>query len=411
MPRHSRLRRLTVRGIATGLSRGRADRLARSFARQLIQPRVALVATVILVLTVSLSGRLISVAATAPSAFTPNDPGRIGKPGGWMQLQWNFVAPNGVGAPQAWANLIAAGAPGGRGVTVAVLDTGIAYPESPELTDDRFLPGYDFVDRDAEPRDENGHGTHVASTIAETTNNGRGLTGLAYGVRILPVRVLDADGNGDAVTIARGVRFAVQHGAKVINLSFNFDMSVTSGEIPQLLDALEYAYDRGTLVVAGVGNLGGGAVTYPARSPHVLAVGATTEHGCLASFSNYGTGVDLVAPGGGNDADIEGDPHCRAGRRGRSVYQVSLAGRYLNRFDITGYTGTSMAAPHVSAAVALVIASGVLGHDPSPDALEERLEQTSRDLGTSGYDSLYGWGLLSAAAATMPGPARRPTGP
>jgi len=385
----------------------------RSLARQLNRAPVLLVATALVVVVASLSGRLLGVAATTPPPFIPNDVGRIDERGGWMQLQWNFVGPYGVDAPRAWANLIAAGAPGGSGVTVAVLDTGVAYPEetpprgSPDLHGDLFVPGYDFVDGDAAPRDENGHGTHVASTIAEATDNGVGVTGLAYGVRIMPVRVLDRTGNGDAVTIARGIRFAVQRGAKVINLSFNFDMSVTTGEIPELLDALEFAHEWGTLVVAGAGNVASAAATYPARGPHVLAVGATTENGCLASYSNYGTGVDLVAPGGGNDADIDGDPHCRAGRSGSSIYQVSLVGRYLDRFDITGYTGTSMAAPHVAAAAALVVASGVLGNDPSPEAIEDRLEQTARDLGRPGDDRLYGWGLVDAANATAPGPAWR----
>jgi serine protease len=386
----------------------------RSLARQLNRATLLLVATALVVTAASLSSRPLGVAATTPPPFIPDDVGRIDERDGWMQLQWNFVGPYGVDAPRAWANLIAAGAPGGSGVTVAVLDTGVAYPEetpprgSPDLRGDLFVPGYDFVDGDAEPRDENGHGTHVASTIAEATNNGVGVTGLAYGVRIMPVRVLDRAGNGDAVTIARGIRFAVQHEAKVINLSFNFDMSVTTGEIPELLAALEFAHERGTLVVAGAGNVASGAATYPARDPHVLAVGATTEHGCLASYSNYGTGVDLVAPGGGSDADINGDPHCRPGRPGSSVYQVSLVGRYLDRFDITGYTGTSMATPHVAAAAALVVASGVLGSDPSPDAIGDRLEQTARDLGRPDYDQLYGWGLVDASNATEPGPARRP---
>jgi serine protease len=375
---------------------------------------VVLAAAVLVVLATSLSGRMLGAATIPPPAFIPDDPGRIDERSGWRQLQWNFAGPYGVDAAHAWANLIAAGAPGGRGVTVAVLDTGVAYPQaspprgSPDLSGDLFVPGYDFVDGDAEPRDENGHGTQVASTIAESTNNGTGLAGLAYGVRIMPVRVLDRAGNGNADTIARGIRFAVQHEAKVINLSFNFDLSVTSGEIPQLLDALEAAHDRGTLVVAGAGNVAGDSATYPARVPHVLAVGASTEHGCLASYSNYGTGVDLVAPGGGNDADVEEDPHCRAGSSGRPVYQMSLLGRFLERFGITGSTGTSMAAPHVSATAALVVASGVLGRNPSPDAIADRLEQTARDLGAPGRDKLYGWGLVDAAKATEPGPARRP---
>jgi serine protease len=339
--------------------------------------------------------------------LTPNDPGRAAERAGWTDLQWNFSGPYGVDAPHAWGNLVAAGAPGGEGVVVAVLDTGVALPSrtsglggSPDLSRTRSVPGYDFVDNDAVPDDENGHGTHVASTVAEQTNNGYGLTGLAYGVRIMPVRVLDRHGGGDAVAIARGIRFAAHHGAKVINLSLNFSTRVTRDELPQLLAAVEDAHRRGALTVGGAGNTGTRFVTYPALGPHIVAVGATTEHGCLAAYSNYGAGLDLVAPGGGDDADIPGDPRCRGGRHGAPIYQMTLSSRAVGRFDIAGYTGTSMAAPHVSAIAALIIASGALGPDPSPAAVEARLVHTARDLGRRGRDSVYGWGLVDAAAAT-----------
>ena len=139
----------------------------------------------------------------------PNDPGLAKTPGGWSKLQWNFVGEFGVEAPGAWQNLIADHAPGGRGVVVAVLDTGVAYANrgrfrmSPDFYRYQFVAGWDFVAHNRYPNDRNGHGTDVAGTIAEATNNGRGLTGLAYGVRIMPVRVLNSEGNGDAATIAR----------------------------------------------------------------------------------------------------------------------------------------------------------------------------------------------------------------
>jgi serine protease len=376
----------------------------------------ALLVLLLLVAVAPLPGHFLDREVQAATAYTPDDPGRAGEPAGWTQLQWNFVGPHGVNARQAWGNLIAAGAPGGAGVTVAVLDTGVAYPRSgasrrgsPDLSRSRFVPGYDFVDDDAVPYDQNGHGTHVASTIAEQTDNGRGLTGLAYGVKIMPVRVLDRFGAGEASTIAKGIRFAVDHGAKVINMSLNFDGSVNAGQIRGLLDALGYANRQGTLVVAGAGNAGNRAVAYPAFGLHVLAVGATTDDGCLANYSNHGAGLDLVAPGGGNDANFPDDPACRGGRHGQPVYQVTMAGPYLDHFDITGYLGTSMAAPQVSATAALVVASGVIGHDPSPAAIETRLKHTARDLGRPGYDSRYGWGLVDAAAATSRGGARQPT--
>jgi serine protease len=347
-----------------------------------------------------------SAASAAAAPFVPDDGGAWGRPGSWSGQQWNFTARFGVGAPAAWANLIADHRPGGQGVTVAVLDTGLA--RSPDLSRARIVRGYDFVDGDATPTDHNGHGTHVASTIAETTNNGYGLTGLAYGARIMPVRVLDDHGNGNPTVIARGVRFAANHGAKIINLSLNFDESVTAAQIGSLLQAIDAADRRGSLVVAAAGNAGARVVAYPARAPNVLAVGATTEYGCLASYSDHGSGLDLVAPGGGDDAALPDDPDCVGRRRGRAIYQVTLEGRRLNRFGIPrDYYGTSMAAPHASATAALVVASGVLGPDPSPEAIQQRLERTTRDLGAPGFDPRYGWGLVDAAAATASGAASR----
>jgi serine protease len=357
--------------------------------------------------------RAVSDDVPPPPPFVPNDEGMAGQAAGWRELQWNLAGPYGVDAPGAWANLIEAGAPGGAGVTVAVVDTGVAYADrgwarsSPDFSSRQFVRGYDFVEDDPYPLDENGHGTHVASIIAEQTGNGYGLTGLAYGVRLMPVRVLDRAGDGDPKTIARGLRFAADHGAKVINLSLNFETSVTAERIPELLQAIEYAHRRGSLVVTGTGNSSDSVAAQPGRAPHVLAVGATTEHGCLSRYSNYGTGLDLVAPGGGHDADLL-DRSCRPGEGGRDVYQVSLVGHDGSRFGLRGMSGTSMAAPHVAAAAALVVASGVLGSVPSPEEIEQRLEQTALDLGPSGFDPYYGWGLLNAAAATAPGSPRRP---
>jgi serine protease len=341
----------------------------------------------------------------------PNDPGEGHAPGDWQELQWNFIGQFGVNAPEAWANVAADGAPGGKGVIVAVLDTGVAYANrgrfrrSPDFSRYGFVQGYDFVARDRFPNDHNGHGTFVAGTIAEATNNHYGLTGLAFATRIMPVRVLDGQGEGDASTIAEGIFFAVRHGARVINLSLEFSPGVTASDIPELLEALRYANRRGVVVVAAAGNEGHSAIAYPARAGSVIAVGATTEHGCLADYSNDGPGLTLVAPGGGADADLPGDPNCRPEQpAGRDIYQMTFTGSSPRRFGLpSGYEGTSMASPHVAATAALIISSGVLGRRPTPAQITARLRATARRLGGGGDERLYGAGLVDAAAATAPG--------
>jgi serine protease len=138
------------------------------------------------------------------------------------------------------------------------------------------VKGIDYVDGDSHPNDENGHGTHVAGTIAQSTGNGIGDAGIAYEAKIMPVRVLDADGAGDTYAIARGIRYAVKHKAKVINMSLEFDASVRASQIPDLVSAMRYARQKGVLVVAAAGNQADGAVAYPARAKDAVAVSATT---------------------------------------------------------------------------------------------------------------------------------------
>ncbi len=345
--------------------------------------------------------------------FIPNDPGREHVAGGWRALQWNFIGENSVNAPAAWDLARAAGAPGGRGAVVAVLDSGVAYENyrgfrrAPDLYASRFVRGYDWVDHDRHPDDEESHGTHVTGTIAQKTNNRFGVTGLAYGVKIMPLRVLDRDGNGDGSDIARAIRWAARHGADVINMSVEFNASETARDIPDVISAIRYAQHKGVVLVAASGNEGIGKVAYPARATQVISVGATTASGCLADYSNAGRGLDLVAPGGGDDAPLEADPydqtHCDPDHPDRRIFQETLWGD-TRHFRLVGFEGTSFASPHVSAIAALLIATKRLGPHPTPAAVRRRIMDTARDIGPAGYDSHYGAGLADAAAALGPTP-------
>ena len=338
-----------------------------------------------------------------------NDPGRNGERSGWTDLQWNFIGDASVNAPEAWDIAASRGAAGGRGAVVAVLDTGVAYENrgrfrrAPDLSRGTFVRGFDFVEQDKHPNDEFGHGTHVAGTIAQRVNNGIGVTGLAYNAKIMPVRVLDENGEGAAFEIARGIRYAAKHKADIINLSLEFDPSITARQVPEIISAIRFAHQKGSVVVAAAGNESDAAVAYPARARYVISVGATTENQCQADYSNSGNSLDVVAPGGGNDSpnsdNLRDQTNCRPELTGRDIYQQTFT-RSPRRFGLpSGYQGTSMAAPHVSATAALVIGSKRLGKSPSPGRVASHLRRTARDLGADGYDSRYGHGLVDAAAA------------
>jgi serine protease len=369
-----------------------------------------------------------TASATEPGQdfILPNDPGTLdgaseaaASAGDWAFKQWNFlprdetsaypVSPGGIDAVGAWRNLAEAGRPGAEGVTVAVLDTGIAYRDqgtrflrSPDFASGQFVKGYDFIDDDRVPLDENGHGTHVAGTIGEKTDNAVALTGLAYRAKLMPVRVLDKHGRGQASDIAKGIRFAVHHHAQVINMSFNFGCGK---KVPEVDEALREAYALGVVTVASAGNIGSETcVSEPATGPRVIGVGGTTEGGCLGNYSLAGRGIDLVAPGGG--APGPGCPSVSA----RPIYQVTLKADSTQAFAIpSNYVGTSMAAAHVSGVAAMVLAADTYagprfvpdtgqGAKPRVNGVAKQLRRTALDLELP--STAQGAGLIDAGRAT-----------
>lgn len=284
---------------------------------------------------------------------------------------------------------------GGPSVVVAVVDTGIAYEnygrryrKAPDLANTNFVPGYDFVNNDSHPNDDDSHGTHVAGTIAQSTNNGIGAAGIAFKISLMPVKVLDRNGDGTYADVAEGIRWAVDHDAKVINLSLG------GSEPSQTLeDAVAYAYNKGVTIIAAAGNESSASIAYPAAyDRYVIAVGAIQYDNKLAPYSNYGPSLDLVAPGGNLNLDQNGDGY------GDGVLQNTFNPNTKNPKDF-GYwffEGTSMAAPHVSGVAALLIANG---NATTPDEVRSSLQSTARDLGEAGPDETYGWGLIDAYAA------------
>ncbi|MFS8740998.1 S8 family serine peptidase [Synechococcus sp. O70.1] len=294
------------------------------------------------------------------AAFVPNDP--------LYSQQWNLRA---IRMPEAWE------ISQGEGVTVAVVDTGVT--RVPDLAQTEFVKGYDFVDDDEDPTDLNGHGTHVAGTLAQSTNNALGVAGVAFKAKIMPVRVLDANGFGSLSDVVEGIRYAVDHGATVINLSLGSRASARLME-----EAVAYAHSKGVTVVAAAGNENSSQVSYPARYPHVIAVSATGPDGTKAPYSNYGVGVDIAAPGGAKTPE-----HPEYG-----ILQQTINRRNPDEPVFAYFQGTSMAAPHVAGVAALIQAQGI----KDPDKVEAILKMSAAPV-PGDKQNFYGAGLLDAARA------------
>lgn len=324
------------------------------------------------------------------SAFmTPND--------SFYRYQWHLQNPESGSINVAAAWDVTAGA----GVTIAVLDTGVAFENrsdstgtyylAPDLAQTQFVPGYDFINNDPHANDDHSHGTHVAGTIAQSTNNSIGTAGVAYAASIMPVKVLNRDGTGSHTAIAQGVRWAADQGSHIINLSLGSSSGSTT-----LRDAMAYAYAKGVTIVASAGNNGTNSVSFPAAyDDYVIAVSATRYDESLAPYSNYGSSIDLAAPGGDLSVDQNGD------RYADGVLQNTFnpSTKDTGDFGYYFFQGTSMAAPHVSGVAALVASVLIQqGDSTSPDVIRSILQSTARDKGPAGVDIYYGHGIVDAAA-------------
>ena len=301
----------------------------------------------------------------AYACLAPNDP--------YYAYQWHLhaFAEGGINMEPAWDIST------GNGAVVAVVDTGISA--AGEDTPSHLLAGYDFVNNDNDPTDDNGHGTHVAGTIAQSTNNNVGVCGVAFNADVMPVKVLDSAGSGTYDWIANGIYYATDHGADIISMSLGGSLGSTTLE-----NAVAYAYNHGVTVIAASGNSGRSTVAYPAAyNAYVIAVGATRYDTTRASYSQYGSALDVVAPGGDLNVDQNGDGY------GDGVLQETFSGTSWGYYF---FQGTSMATPHVSGVAALLVANGVT----SPDAIRAVLQNSAIDLGTAGWDKYYGWGLVNA---------------
>ena len=278
--------------------------------------------------------------------FTVNDPS--------YATQWHLKK---IAAPTAWDSTL-----GDSSVIIAILDTGVNSLH-PDLAS-KIVAGWNTYDNNADTSDVYGHGTAVAGSAAASSNNGVGVAAPAVNCKIMPMRISDKSGLGYGSTIASALTWAANHGARVANVSFRMDFSAT------VTAAAQYFMSKGGVVTMSAGNEN----TYYASAtdnPYVLTVGATTSTDALASFTNTGGNIDLVAPG------------C-------SIYTTNRAGAY------SSWSGTSFSAPITAGVAALVISA-----KPSLTGaqVQDILEQSADDLGATGYDTGFGWGRLNAAKA------------
>ncbi len=304
---------------------------------------------------------------------TPAVPGFPDDP--CFRYQWHMRQ---IGLPAAWK------LGSGKGAVVAVIDTGVTAV--PDLGQTHLVAGYNFVNDNETADDDHGHGTHVAGTIAQMTHNARGVSGVAFEAKIMPLKVLSARGSGSMAAIAQAIRFAADHGAQVINMSLG-------GAFPQaaIRNAVDYAHKHGVTVVAAAGNDGRGKVSYPARYPGVIAVAATQFDESTTFYSNWGKEIDIAAPGGNVRLDDNGDG------KPDGVLQNTIVPGSITQTDYLWFMGTSMASPHVAGVAALIVGAGVT----RPDAVEGILLSTARASKSGGDRQRFGAGIADAKAALL----------
>lgn len=314
-----------------------------------------------------------AVTATQPQGDFPNDPRG--------PQQWHMDQ---IHVKQAWPLST------GKSVTVAVIDTGVAYRdyesfkklEDLEIT--RMVEGYDFIHDRREAIDDHAHGSHVAGTVAQSTNNGKGVMGVAFDATIMPIKVLSARGSGSLGDIANGIYFSADHGARVINMSLGGGFAEST-----LATAVRKAHQKGVIVVCAAGNSGAGRPGYPAGYPEAVAVSATDFDENLTFYTNHGPAIDIAAPGGDTRSDKNGD-----GQPDGVLQNTPIPGR-ATEHDYLWFQGTSMACPHVAGVSALVESLGVT----NPAAVERLLKSTARDKGPEGREAGYGAGIVDAHRA------------
>jgi serine protease len=328
-------------------------------------------------------------------------------------IQWNFQM---IGVQRTWGIQ-----QGSASVGVAVVDTGIAYEDytnpvsgkafhkapdwdcrgASSCRDTVFLPGHDFINNSAHANDDDldSHGTHVASTIAEATNNGFSFTGLAFGCALMPVKVLDETGSGTVFTVANGIDFAANFSQGGTNPIKVINMSLGSPDPSETIQrSVDAAFAKGIVIVAAAGNESKASIDFPAAITNVIAVGALDARKQKAFYSNFGPQLSVVAPGGDCERNDSGNAFGADCVWQQGMNPDAVAMGHYDQFLSLGLAGTSQATPHVSALAALLISQGIT----QPQAVRAAIEQTAQPLGGAargGRNDTFGHGLIQPQTA------------